>query len=532
MNCLLAVAPYIGGNLEIQGRHESLALGYLAICLRDLGHNVDILNAPMKGCCQDDILEQVSKEDYQLIGFSLSDPGLVESTIKTIKDIKAAGYKDHVCIGGYTATFNYEKILELCPEIDSVVLYDGEDTICELAESINSGSNWRYIPGIAYAEQGNVITTPLRQNRANLDTFKFPARDGLPYILKNNPNIKVPVLGSRGCHFNCKFCSVRAFYEYEGKSTWRRRSVANLVDEIEKLVADYGVEDFVLIDDLFLDSSSKAVGYAEQFAHEIVKRQIPILFTISATIDAIKQDTIELLRDAGLSQVYMGVESASLEILRYLNKWFKPEQITKTIEVLRNAKLDILTSYINFTPITTTLHIKENLDFFCNLNIDLVPGMLNRYQAYPGSPLFAELKAANRLKGDFPFYDYIGDEKVDHVYDICKNAFRPYLILSKEIRRISYSIAKNIAKSRRIILDKSNKIKMVDESEKLTLFKNFRSEINRNISSHIKVILDFVENKGYKPEDNLILTQKLAPEIKLNCQEWSKTLKYIEAFCF
>ncbi|MCK5601435.1 cobalamin-dependent protein, partial [Candidatus Pacearchaeota archaeon] len=219
MKCLLAIAPYIEGNIEILNRHESLALGYLATCLRKSGHDVDILNAPMKGYSQNEILTHIHKGDYQLIGFNLSDPALVESTVKNIQCIRAAGYKNHICMGGYTSTFSYEELLKLCPEIDSIVLYEGEDTICEIAKSLNSNGDWKKISGIAYIEHNNIIKNSPRQIRHNLDSFQFPARDDLAYILKNNLVIKVPVLGSRGCHFNCSFCSVRAFYECDGKST-------------------------------------------------------------------------------------------------------------------------------------------------------------------------------------------------------------------------------------------------------------------------------------------------------------------------
>ena len=350
MSCLFAKCPRMNEGRFLENS-SSLALGYLSGVLRQHGYQVNFINAALRNFSPQEMVNWIIKENYDLIGFTVPDVTLVEPTIAIVQALRKQGLKRHITIGGHAATFHCRDILQMCPLIDSVVLFEGEETISELVYAIRSGKEWRNIQGIAYRENGEVRTTGRRQFIRDLDEIPFPARDDLPFVLENLPDTgAVPILSSRGCYFNCGFCSVRAFYEFDGHPTWRRRSVGNVLEEIQYLIQRYSVNEILFVDDLFMSKSHTSKVYAEEFAKAVLDHHLRLIFTISATVDSIDKPIFELLREAGLRQVFLGAESASQEILEYLNKWFSPSDIENAVETLLDLDIDPSVSFINFTP--------------------------------------------------------------------------------------------------------------------------------------------------------------------------------------
>jgi radical SAM superfamily enzyme YgiQ (UPF0313 family) len=428
-----APRPSAGRILE---NGESLALGYLASRLRQEGFDASIFNAALRRNPSTWIVQTVLSGGYNVVGFTLSDPELVNSTLRVVLDLRRSGYDGHVTVGGHSATFHADEILAMCEGIDSVVLHEGEETLVDLCRAIERGSAWDELPGMvsrAVSLEKAALRSPLHQ----LDRLPGPARDDLPWVLANiGPEAATPVLASRGCYFRCGFCSVRAFYERDGRPTWRRRTVSNVIAELTTLASDYGIRDFLFVDDLFLSRSRDTCTYAEDFASSAVECALKASFTISATVDSIRRETLAPLRDAGLRQVFLGAEAADQEILRYLGKWFSPARIAQAAETLEALGIDYTMSFINFTPKTELRHLAANAAFFSQFSTDMIPGLLNRYQVYGGTPLYRELKESGLLVGSFPVLDYVGDDRrVDVLYALCTQTLGPLLELSRSIKK-------------------------------------------------------------------------------------------------
>jgi hypothetical protein len=331
--------------------------------------------------------------------------------------------------------FHFAEIFERCRAIDSIALFEGERTICELVDALRSGSDWKAVKGLAFRECDEKRFSASRPFEKDIDKFPFPARDDLRFALDKYPLMPVPILTSRGCYFNCSFCSIRTFYQQESRRTWRRRSIDSILDEIEEITEKYGATDFIFVDDLFLSGANDVQRYAVEFAQRTLDRDLRFTFTLSATVDSLQRNTLERLKDAGLCRVFVGAESASAEILRYLGKWFSTEEIGRAICLIRNMDIDASISWINFTPATRLHHLRDNLEFFGSFDVDLMPSILNRFQPYAGTPLFDDLKTSGRLRGAFPFFEYEdGEPVVGRVYEICRQIFRPLLAVSQEMR--------------------------------------------------------------------------------------------------
>jgi len=124
--------------------------------------------------------------------------------------LRAAGCRAHVTVGGHYPSFDYGEVLQRIPGADSVVRFEGEATLVELMERLAKGREWRDILGIAYRRGPEIAANPLRPAIDDLDSLPEPDRADIDY--RSRDLATASLLGSRGCPWNCSFCSIRPFY--------------------------------------------------------------------------------------------------------------------------------------------------------------------------------------------------------------------------------------------------------------------------------------------------------------------------------
>jgi len=538
MRIMLVKPPRDVPGIGISDQSESLALGYLAASLRSRSHDVSLINGSLRALSTNHLSRCVAESMPNLVGITLPDSTLVNPAFRLINEMRANGFAGHITVGGQTATFHWTEILTLCPQVDSVVLNEGEETICELADTLEQGKDWRSVRGLASWRDGAPTRNKARNPIDNLDTLQFPARDDLQYSREVPEAGPVPILSGRGCHFNCAFCSTRSFYESGGRSTWRRRSVANVIDEMERVVSHWGETEFLFVDDLFLDRSGQAASYADEFTRALVERGMPITFTFSTTVDAVQGERFMHLREAGLRRVFMGAESACPELLQYFNKWFTPEHIERSVEILNDLDIDSCVSWINFTPVSKIRHLRENVSFFFDLGTDLLPGLLNRCQMYAGTPLYQRMKQSGSLTGRFPNYDYVAtDPKVDVVYEVSKATFRPFLAVARKLQQIRHQLRsfqqEPGQKTSSTAAKPSGTGALPEVLSTQNAIEDIRKGLNIDAASCFRTLLDIIEaqagSSAVVVKDSAV--DDLRHQVVSCCEGWMRTLTYIDLFC-
>jgi len=109
--------------------------------------------------------------------------------------------------GGHYASCTAQALLEHHPELDIIVIHEGEQTLAEIvAATENLQDGLRKIPGIAYREDDKVRFTPQRRTLDDLDTLPFPERRGRIHTIAGVPTSFL--MGSRGCYENCAYCCI------------------------------------------------------------------------------------------------------------------------------------------------------------------------------------------------------------------------------------------------------------------------------------------------------------------------------------
>src|SRR5262245_58328533 len=203
---------------------DNLGIRYLSSRLLQDGHHTRIVAfGPDPG----PLLRVIQIEQPDLVGFSLIFQYMAPGFAAVIRALRAAGVSAHFTIGGHYASFEPEALLRLIPELDSVVRFEGEDTLADLVANLDDPASWRRTPGIVWLDGGRAVHTSPRAARTALDDFAEPDRRDVDYRRDELPTASV--LASRGCPWQCSFCSIITFYAANGTRGRRRRTPARVV---------------------------------------------------------------------------------------------------------------------------------------------------------------------------------------------------------------------------------------------------------------------------------------------------------------
>ncbi len=419
---------------------ESLALGYLSSVLRKNNIEVDIIDGYLENMSFDKLLQKVAKKKYKLVGFTIFNADSLNWIKKVAKFIKKDFPEVHITMGGHLASFDYKHILNEIKEIDSIVRFEGEDILLNLAKAVLNKQDWQEIKGLAFKSNGKIIANELLPLIPKLDDLPFPERDYIPYLIENyRDEYTVYINRGRGCYGKCKFCSVPPFYSSPPGKIFRQRSNENLLNEIEYLVETYHVNNFTLVDDFFIIPSKRGMLDTIALAEDIRRRSLKINFSISERIDNLHEDVVDALISSGLVRIFLGLEAASQDILDKLGKKIDRNIIEKTLNWLCIKNIDIEISFINFLPFNSLRDVKENVIFFSQWGFDTLRSLGNRLEPYPGTFFHHALGKEGNLKRNGFFYDYVinkVDPRVDILYEIIQPSIPYFSLISHRIRSI------------------------------------------------------------------------------------------------
>ena len=215
---------------------------------------------------------------------------------------------------------------------DAVVPAEGEGPLLELAERVRDGGDPHGIPGLVMARHGRVERSPARPFLRDLDALPLPAWDLIDmeqYLGRwehQTGERRAAVLTSRGCPFDCSWCSKPTF----GR-TFRQQSPERVVAELRALRERYRVDYVRFCDDVFGISRP----WIDRLLTLMIEEPLELRWECLARVDLLKPDLLHRMRAAGLERVYVGVESGSQKMLDLMNRGTRLSQVERTAEALR-----------------------------------------------------------------------------------------------------------------------------------------------------------------------------------------------------
>ena len=388
---IILINPQCGPQ-GLVGRHGNtmvplppLGVACIAAVLEKAGHNVTVIDQYAENINNNDLVKRIISINPDIVGFSCLTPAM--ATVKDLsKRIKNACPDTLIVLGNIHATIFSYSLLEqgIC---DFVVHGEGENAIEKLAGQIASRGDLRCVPGISYLDKKNFIYTGPPAQVEDLDALPFPAWHLMPvkayqaHPIAGVSGIMLPVQAGRGCPYQCSFCSQNAMFKGV-----RKKSISRIVDEIEHLHHNFGLENIGFEDSIFPLSNEQAF----EFCDEMIRRGLnkKICWLTETRVDLAKPNLLKRMRQAGLSMILFGIESADQEILARCGKSIRPNQSELAVKAAHSQGIKTLGLYILGLPGETKDSAKKTIRFALKLDTDFAK--FNLAVPYPGSPFFDE----------------------------------------------------------------------------------------------------------------------------------------------
>jgi radical SAM superfamily enzyme YgiQ (UPF0313 family) len=399
-------------------KQGNLGIGYLAAALNQHGYHAEIVDFEQDPST---ILHVITHARPILVGFSLIFQFYAPRFASLARYLRENDVYCHFTIGGHFPSLSYEQTLEIIPDMDSVLRFEGEVTLVELADHLSAGSEWRGIDGLAYKDGGQVVTNPLRPLIPDLDVLPYPVRAFKPMAVLGR-NI-MPILASRGCARTCSFCSIHTFYRSAPGKVVRIRKPVNVVREMKLLHEQRDISVFLFQDDDFPLFGPAWRRWALEFLDELYRQALvgQVVWKINCRADAVEHELFRQMRDAGLYLVYMGLESGTEDGLDVLNKGTTVQENLQAVDTLKELGLMFQYGFMLFDPASTFESVRANVGFLRRIVGDgSAAATFCRMLPYDGTPIKDELKRSGRLKGDVcdPDYDFLDPILEQYFYEL------------------------------------------------------------------------------------------------------------------
>ncbi len=372
-----------------------ITIAYLAAALEKAGVDVrfydDVLNYADEAAFSDTL--RTFKPD--LVGISVV-TGTVGGAERAAKIVRRDAPEAKIVMGNIHADLFAPEYLRsgLC---DFVVHGEGEETVVELAKALDDRQpDFSKVRGITYLRDGEPFATPHRPFIEDLDSIPFPAWHLFPlerYRLFSFARVEEPgtlVLGSRGCPFTCSFCTLVV----NQSTVRRRRSVKNIVDEVEYLHDRFGYKQASFVDPIF--PFHRKEGF--DFAAEMIRRGLhkKMVWITETRVDLVDDELLVAMRESGLRRIMFGFETGSAEALKRIRKAATLDKGIAAAAASKRAGVSVVGFFMLGIPGTTAADMEATIDYACN-QLDIDFAKFTVFVPYPGTPDYERLKAAGEL---------------------------------------------------------------------------------------------------------------------------------------
>ncbi len=368
-------SPYY--DPEIQ---EPLGIEYLASLIESSGGLVLILDSSLDRLTDARLARRAASFEPDVIGFSITTAQEIQSVLTIYAEIKKlSGDKSVLWLaGGNFISTELDAADKMLPSDFLLAQFEGETLVQSLLNDWTGPKNPGVKPDPSRIYRGHAVH--------DLDTLPFPKRPYAEQILGSGWAFNLQ--GSRGCCGACMFCSSPGM-SLNSSNRWRGRSIKNIVDEIENLNRNMGARSFNFIDEDFLGNNHHSTIRAREFSDEICQRQLQISFGIQVRPDSLNEEIIHLLARAGLTYVFMGLESDDPADLR---RWHRPytQNPWPLVNEIRKKGAEIHVGVMMFHSHATLEGIKRFALKLKEFHLLEYRSARNRMDAMPGSQYYID----------------------------------------------------------------------------------------------------------------------------------------------
>jgi anaerobic magnesium-protoporphyrin IX monomethyl ester cyclase len=342
--------------------------------------------------------DKMLADSPEIVGISLNAAPHTNYTLKLAEALRRRRGDLKIIVGGQQATFLPRELLGT-GNIDAIVRGEGEETLTEI---LQRGGDWRGVAGVSWRDNGAFHDEPDRPLRSDLDSLELPARDLLPDRSRYRMGaVRVEgIESSRGCPFQCSFCSIRNFH----RGKWRAKSVQRVMREVDFILERYPERKVIYFAD---DNFATDIRRVEGICQAIIQRRTEAFFWCQARADMLAEhpEIVELMGKAHFAAVLVGIETPVERLLASAKKGTKPGQVEKAIKLLHAQDVGIWGTFCLGLPGETPEETRLAGEYIAKTKVDVA--QITVATPIPGSALYDEAKAAGDIfETDWDRFDF------------------------------------------------------------------------------------------------------------------------------
>ena len=404
----------VGPDLE-----SNLSLRYLSAALKAAGHDPSIAtfdsaeDAPA-------VLRQAAGAG--LVGLSLCFQIRAPEFLALARALKVHEPLRPIIAGGHYASCAAADLLAHHPELDLIVIHEGEQAIVEVANLGATLAGAERLRGVALRVGGQPHLTAPRPILDDLDQLPLADRSGPARLLAGVPTAYL--MGSRGCVNSCDYCCITTLHRLAPGRRFRQRAPEAVAHEMALLYHQHGVRQFVFHDDNFLVPSyahnvARIEGFERALARHGVKDFALVLKCSPRDAD---RRILARLKQLGLIRIFMGIESGTQCGLDAIGRRQTVDESHAALAVCEGLGISSQYTLITFHPEATPQSMLADLDFVGRHPAH--PLNYCRAEIYAGTPLEQRLLAQGRIEGDYlgRAYRYT-DPRVTRIWEVGRDLF-------------------------------------------------------------------------------------------------------------
>jgi len=314
------------------------------------------------------LIENIKKFNPDLIGFSIMSFNYNQA-LKMARFVKENFPEMKILFGGVHVILMPEETIQN-KEVDIVCTCEGEFVLKNL---LDKNLNCKNVKGVFYKKEGKIMKNKNQKLIENLDDLPFPDFEDYElgkYFLINNNHL--PIMGSRGCPYNCTYCSNHAIKKkLEGKYV-RFRSVDSLMNEIDLRIKQYydkGMRFLFFYDDTFILDKKFVLEFCRKFKEKGFDKKLK--WNVNVRANLVTEEIIKEMKEAGCYEVRMGVEAGNDYIRNKIYKRSMSEsQIYNAVKIIKKHGLRLRVQFIVGAPYDNLETMNESYQMARKINAD------------------------------------------------------------------------------------------------------------------------------------------------------------------
>lgn len=409
----ILLIPPISNPIYTHYIEKFMPLGLLALAasLRLNNYSVQIYQ-PWKRLLNQNNYQQVALDILhihpKIIGFStwcISYP----TSLKLAQTLKSLKPEIPIVFGGPQASILDRETLSQYSCVDYILRGEADNSIVDLVGNLINGINskdLKEIPGLTYRIPSR---NKIKRNEdtgyiADMDTLPIPAYDLIPL----SKVIKLDV--GRGCPFKCTFCTTSSYFS----KSYRVKSVSRIIREMNYCFKKNGITSFGFAHDMFTLNKKFVFDLCESLKQHYRNIGQKYIWSCSARPDCVTDELLKVMKEAGCTDIFFGIESGSDRIQKKIKKNLKLPDTYKVAETCSKLGIRMVASFMAGFPGETREDLNDTIKAILEISVRGAKPQMSLLSFLPDTPLHKACKDKLKYDGrysDFSAYIYSEDEQ-------------------------------------------------------------------------------------------------------------------------